>query len=300
MSITVVEEDTFDVATAASTSSPSYYAYHTHGKSLDAMIADDFSGGVSFTAGTAKNYHVDADDLGMIVFWFYGGTADYVDVAHTLSANSWTQSRGNLDINNDKKPDYLFLADVSKAGKPDANNVAQNFIVKLATADVDSGTTMANTADKSSIGTGTKTNTITWKVSGFAQKTGVAISRVYVTHGANVTNEDLASVKSISVAYGSQEVIVSGSDIVYDSGGKTWYMYGSGDSVMDGNRRDLVDAMLCLRQEGGSEEIVITVTVETYFVTGTVGITLTCYCDLIKSDNTVYTTTLNDAVVMAK
>jgi len=286
ISITIGEENSLDRGADVATDSDSYVAYHPQNKSFDEAEESDFVGGSTFTVGTAKDYGVESGDNGEIWFKAYSGTDYFLDIDETIAGHSRIKEHRFIDVDNDNKLETVFLIDVSDISEPlPVSKPTLDLTIMVIRED----TTLAlnSPADQDSIGTGTKTGTIEWQLTGIAEKYGACLARVYVTQ--NRTQEDFMSVTNIEI---DQVGIYSGGDITYESGAKAWYF----DIDID-DYREVVECPQLTRPSGGKSYVGITISWETYFTAASDAVNVTLYLEPIGADEAV-DTTLSDAVAL--
>jgi hypothetical protein len=289
VSVTVEEDNYLDRGASVTTASDSYIAYHTRGKTLDQATEDDFLGGNSITSGTADDVAINPEDNGHFWLKAYVGTSHYLHIQATLDANPRLVGYKYVDVDNDNRLEVVFDVDVSDIAEPDPN-IKPPLDISIMVVEEDGSVSLNSPSDQSSIGTGTKTGTIEWQLSGIAEKKGQALARVYITQ--NRTQEDYMKVTAVEI---DQVGVFSGGDITYDSGAKTWYV-----DIGISDYRELVEAVLLTRPSGGKSYVGITVSWETYFTQSASGyaVTVTLYVETIGADEAV-DSAISDAVVLA-
>lgn len=287
LSLTIGELSKFDRSTV-STTTPTYEVFHTGGKSLDDMAESDFTGPTSGSLPSAQDLSINPEDLGYFFLRAYGGSAHFVDVEATKSANPRVTEDRYIDVNNDNKLDVVFAVYVGDMGDPgQAQKVPLDFNVLLC-ADDGTNVAMSSPTDKT-MGNGTQTGAIEWDLTTFAEKKGFAIARIYVKQ--NRTEEDLFHITEASVSYAPSGVDVTDTGPIYESGAKRWSV-----DLDVTDYRECVYAVLVERDIGKASKASITVSFESYFSAGTKSVVeVTLYAELIKPSNGFYTT-LSDVV----
>lgn len=291
VTITVGESNALDSSASVSTTSDSYVAYHTKGQSLSEATKSDFIGGSTFTVGTAKDISIEKEDEGKLWVKAYTGTDYFLHLADTIEANPRIKSDAYkfIDVDNDNRLEVVFEIDLSDISEP-LPVTKPTMDLTIMVIQEDTSVAFNSPADITSIGTGTKTGTIEWGITGCSEKYGFALARIYITQ--NRTNEDYMIVSAVDV---EGIDVFSGSAITYDSGSKTW----SVDIDID-DYREVVGAHQMLRRLGGSSTFDITVSYETYFTASGSGhaVTVTVYAQTIGADEAV-DTAISDAVDLA-
>jgi hypothetical protein len=289
ISVTIGEDNYLDRGASVSTTSDSYIAYHTGGKSLDDAVESDFVGGNAskFTVGTAKDVTIDRIDKGHFWLKAYTGTDYYLHIESTLNANSRIKDYKFVDVDNDNRLEVVFDVDVSDIAPPNPN-IKPALDITLMVIQEDTSVSLNSPADQTSISTGTSTGTIEWQLKDISEKYGKGLARVYIKSNESEF-ESLVKVTSVEI---DGVGIFSGADIDPDSGAKTWYV-----DIGVTDHRELVYAHILERPTGGKSHVGITVSWETYFTASTDAVTLTLYVQTIGADESV-DTALSDAVVL--
>lgn len=284
LSVTMAEDNFLDRGASVSTTSDNYVAYHTFGKTIDEVVSTDFLGGSAFTVGTAKDISVDPIDNGHFFLLCYTGTDFYLEVPGTLGANPRINAYKLVDADNDNRLEVVFDVDVSSMS-PDPKP-SLDIIAMVVSEDTDPA--LNSPANQSTIGTGTKTGTIEWQITGVDEKKGKALARLYVSQ--NRSQEDYMKVTAFDIdGVGT----FNGGKITYDTGAKTWYV-----DIDISDYRELVYAKLLERPSGSKSYFGVTVSWETYFVTAGDGVEVTLYVETIGADEAV-DTALSDAVTLS-
>jgi len=286
ISLTVQEDNYLSRGTAVTSTSDSYVAYHSKGKALADATKEDFVSGITFTVGTAKDVSVETVDLGHLWFKAYTGTDYFLHVEGTIEANPVIMTADGskfLDLDNDNRLEVVFDVDLSR----EIADPKQSKDIVVMCVQEDTSLALNTPADQTGIGSGTKTGTIEWQITGCSEKYGFRLARLYVTSN-ETTFESLCKVTSVNIA---QVGTFTGSAIKSDSGAKTWYI-----DIGISDYRELVYSYLLMRSSGGTSYVAVTVSWETYF-TGAQAVTLTLKLEPIGADEAV-DTALSDAVIL--
>jgi len=278
ITLTVAESNLLDPSSTPSTTSDSYIVYHSRGLSLSEVSASDFIGGVTYVVGTGADFDVSPEDEGTIFLYADAGTDFFLDHQATMDNNIGVESCRTLDADGDNRDEYVFSIDVSDYNADPKPTKQLNMIV----VEEDTSIATNSPADQDSIGTGTKTGTIEWQITGIAEKYGGRLARLYVVSN-DTTFESQALVTAVSIA-GISGSPFSGGDIEPDSGAKTWYI----DIGVD-DYRELVDTHLLTRASGGSSYVGVTVSWETYFAAAADATELTLYVQMMGADEALET-----------
>lgn len=276
LSITVNEDNYLSRGSSVSTTSDSYVAYHPKGKSLDESTEADFVSGVSFTVGTAKDYSLSENDNGHLWFKAYTGTDFFLHIQGTIDANDEIgDTYKYADVDNDNRLEVVFDIDVSNYRLSD---VKQSLNIVVMVVQEDTSLALNAPADQDSIGTGTKTGTIEWQITGIAEKYGASLARIYFVSNES-TFESYATITSVTIAGVGT---FSGGDITGDSGAKTWYV-----DIGVSDYREPVYCPLLLHEAGGTSYVAVTVSWESYFTSASQALSITPYVQTMGADEAV-------------
>jgi hypothetical protein len=210
-----------------------------------------------------------------------------LDALATAEYNIGFDNWRTLDVDGDNRLEYVFEIDVSGFDSSlDTNTKQINMIV------IQEDTSVATNSpdDQDSIGTGTKTGTIEWQITGIAEKYGARLARLYITSN-ETTFESLVTVTKVYVG-GDVDKTFTSADINPVSGDKTWYV----DLDVD-DYRELVDTHLLTHDAGGSTYVPVTVYWESYFAAASDAAQLTLTMQTMGADEALDTAD-TDAVVL--
>lgn len=257
LSLDFVELNTFD-RTSVSTTSPAYTAFHCNGQ-WPITAVTQLGSSVTITAGTAKTIGISSLDQSVLAIKVYAGTGHFVDVKGMLAAHPRVLTDYCFtDVTGDGYLDIIYKMDLATLGINKQS--AQSYQISVLTVPNDrSSASLSAPADKSGVGTGAKTVTITWELSAFGEKKGGAIAKCYIVQ--NRTDEDYAKLDSFGVSYGDAYLPLSKTGyITYDTGAKRWNI-----DLGVKDYRQVVYAMLYGRSTGGPEKVSFTAVFKTNF-----------------------------------
>jgi len=277
VSALVSETNYLDMGTAVASTSDVYKFYHGYGKTLSTITKADLLGGTTATVGTALSVGVNKEDLGMIFLVAYAGTDYFLDIEHTMTANPRFKEYRYIDYDSDNRLETIFSIDVIDISKPDPQSNPP-LSVNIQCLHEDTSIALSSPADQDSLGTGTKTGTIEWTITGISEKYSVELARLYVVSN-ETTFGDLAKVTGYSV---EQVGTFTGGDITADTGAKTYWV-----NVGISDYREVVYCKPLSRAAGGSSTVKITVSYETYFTAATQAVSYTLYVQAIGADEAV-------------
>jgi FlaG/FlaF family flagellin (archaellin) len=177
LSITVVESNVLDPSATPSTTSDVYKIFGSRGKTLNEVTAADLVGGTTFTVGTAANFGVSQEDKGLLFMTVDAGSDYFEDSTSITSQNIGFSAAREMDIDGDNRMEYVYAVDVSSFDSAKETNVKQ---INIMVVQEDTSIALSSPSDQDSIGTGTKTGTIEWQITGIAEKYGGRLARIYV------------------------------------------------------------------------------------------------------------------------
>ncbi len=272
LSITVVESNVLDPSATPSTTSDVYKIFGSRGKTLNEVTAADLVGGTTFTVGTAANFGVSQEDKGLLFMTVDAGSDYFEDSTSITSQNIGFSAAREMDIDGDNRMEYVYAVDVSSFDSAKETNVKQ---INIMVVQEDTSIALSSPSDQDSIGTGTKTGTIEWQITGIAEKYGGRLARIYVVSN-DTTFESQCVVKSVSIAGVGT---FTGSAINPVSGDKTWYI-----DIGVADYRELVDTIMLKHPAGGTSYVAVTVGWETYFASASDATSLTLYAQFMGAD----------------
>ena len=274
VSATVRENNYLDMGTTPTTTSDVYKFYHSYGKDIGAISQNDLLGGTTMTVGTAGSIGVNREDNGILFFLAYPGTDYFLDIKHTLEANSQRfKEYRYVDYDNDNRLEALYKVDFTDISKPDPQTNPP-FDVNVQVLQEDTSLALSAPDDQLAIGTGTKTGTIEWTITGLSEKYAAGLARLYISSN-ETTFGSYVKITGLSIGY--EIGTFTGGSITPDTGAKTYWV-----NIGVSDYRELVyveEKTLLLHAGGGISYVAVTASFESYFtaldLTQAVNLTLT-------------------------
>jgi len=147
-------------------------------------------GPVSITA-SGTDVNILPEDKGIGYLKCYSGTAHYVDVERTRSANPRILEAVWNDVDGDGYDSLLFKIDLSGIGLV-GQGLKPVYTLSLQLFDEDVSGLTDDSPAAMVVGHTETVKTVTWKFSGLSEKAGCVISRIYVTTNETYEGTDIA------------------------------------------------------------------------------------------------------------